>query len=91
MIVGQSLYGICIQDLIKKIILKQEPHLLENSSKFYMTYKWTLGFIKTEINWSYRVATRRRRSRRRKLPLDYEEQGKKMIKRCAYLVKISTI
>jgi hypothetical protein len=39
------------------------------------------------MNWSYRAAT----TAAGKLPLDYEVQGKKMAKKCAYLVKIHNI
>jgi hypothetical protein len=84
---GQPLYGVCIQGIIKAIISKRQPHLLEDSSGFCVSYKWTLAFIKAEMNWSYRAAT----TAAGKLPFDYEVQGKKMAERCAYLVKIHNI
>ena len=86
-IAGQLLYGVCIQDIIKSIISKRQLHMLEDSSGFCVSYKWTLTFIKAEMNWSYRAAT----TSARKIPFDYEVQGKKMTERCAYLVKIHSI
>ena len=41
MIVGQPLYGVYIQGIIKAIISKRQPRLLEDSSGFCVNYKWT--------------------------------------------------
>jgi hypothetical protein len=80
---------VCIQPLIKAIISKREPHLLDDSSSngFRVSINWTREFIKAELNWSYRAAT----IAAGKLPNDYEEQRMKMAQRCAYLVKIHSI
>ena len=87
MIVSQPLYGVCIQGIIKIIISKRQSHMLEDFSGFCVSYKWTLTFIKAEMNWSYRAAT----TSVRKLSFDYEVQGNKMAKKYVYLVKIHNI
>jgi hypothetical protein len=88
-VVGQPLYGSCIQGLIKTIITLREPQLLQNYSNngFRVGLDWTRTFLKMELNWSYRAST----TSAGKLPSDHEEQGKKMAQRCAYLVKIHNI
>jgi hypothetical protein len=75
--------------LIKGIIALREPQLLQdpNITGFRVGIDWTRAFIKTELNWSYRAST----TAAGKLPHDYEEQGKKMAQRCAYLVKMHNI
>ena len=50
---GQPLYAICIQPLIKTIITKREPHLLESNKSFRISIPWTRAFLKAELNWSY--------------------------------------
>jgi hypothetical protein len=67
-IAKQPLYAVCIQPLIKSIILKHQPQLLESSRGFRVSLPWTRTFIKAELNWSYRVST----IAVRKLPNDYE-------------------
>jgi hypothetical protein len=86
---GQPLYGSCIQGLIKTIITLREPQLLQNYNKngFRVGLDWTRTFLKIELNWNYRAST----TSAGKLPSDHEEQGKKMVQRCAYLVKIHNI
>jgi hypothetical protein len=86
---GQPLYAICIQPLIRAIINKRHPELLQDSSPngFRVSIDWIRTFIKSELNWSYRAST----TAAGKLPKDYEEQGKKMAQRCAYLVKMYNI
>jgi len=85
--VGQLLYAVCIQPLIKAIISKREPQLLENNRNFRVSIGWTRNFIKTELNWSYRAST----TTAGKLLEDYELQVKTMAQRCAYLIKIHNI
>ena len=87
--VGQPLYAICIQPLIKAIILDKAPQILEgtHSTTFRVSYEWTKNFVKSELNWSYRAST----TAVGKLPKDFEEQGKAMAQRCAYLVKVHNI
>ena len=85
----QHLYAICIQPLIKAIIQEKAPELLAGMHKtlFSVSYAWTKNFVKIELNWSYRAAT----SAVGKLPKDYEDQGKAMAQRCAYLVSVHNI
>jgi hypothetical protein len=85
--VGHPLYTSSIQGIIKAIICKEEPILLSNTSRigFKVSFDWTRDFIKTELHWSYRVAT----TVAQKFPLDWEAQGLKMSQRIAYLVKSS--
>jgi hypothetical protein len=47
-----TLFVVCIQHLIKAIILKQAPHLLEKThmTKFHVSYSWTKKFIKSQFN-----------------------------------------
>ena len=89
MMVGQPLYAICIQPLIKAIILDKAPQILEgtHSTAFRVSYEWTKIFVKSELNWSYRAST----TAAGKLPKDFQEQGKAMAQRCAYLVKVHNI
>jgi hypothetical protein len=65
---GQPLYAVCIQPLIKSIILKRQSQLLESNKSFRMSLPWTRTFIKAELNWSYRSST----TAAGKLPNDYE-------------------
>jgi hypothetical protein len=81
---GQPLYASYIQGLIKAIISKRDPELLKT---FTVSEKWTREFLKCELNWSYRAAT----TAVGKLPIDYEEQGRKMAQRCAFLVRVYNI
>jgi hypothetical protein len=69
--VGQLLYGTTIQPLIKAIIKKRAPHLLDSTSKigFNVSIDWTRCFIKRTLNWSYRAST----TAAVKLPKDWEE------------------
>jgi hypothetical protein len=87
--VGQPLYGTTIQPLIKAIIKKRAPHLFDSTSKtsFNVSIDWTRCFIKRTLNWSYRAST----TAAGKLPKDWEEQGKKMAQRVAYLSKLHDI
>ena len=83
---SQPLSVVVIQPLIKTLIKKREPQLLEDE-KFKVSTKWTRAFIKSELNWSYRAAT----TAAGKLPDDFELQGLTMAKRCAYLIKVHNI
>ena len=85
----QPLYAVCIQPLIKAIIIDKAPHILEDthSTSFRVSYEWTKNFIKSEMNWSYRAST----TAAGKLPRDFKKQGKAMAQRCAYLVKVHNI
>jgi hypothetical protein len=85
----QPLYAVCIQPLLKAIILNKAPQILEgtHSIAFHVSYEWTKNFVKSELNWSYRAST----TAAGKLPKDFEEQGKAMAQRCAYLVKVHNI
>jgi hypothetical protein len=87
--VGQPLYGTTIQPLIKAIIKKKAPHLLDSTSKtgFNVSIDWTRCFIKRTLNWSYRAST----TAAGKLPKDWEDQGKRMAQRVAYLSKLHDI
>jgi hypothetical protein len=72
---GQSLYGTCIQALIKALITLREPHLLQDSNKsgFQVGINWTRAFVKAELNWSYRAST----TVAGKLPSDHENKEKR--------------
>ena len=83
---GQPLSTVIIQPLIKALIQKREPQLLEDE-KFKVSTKWTRVFVKSELNWSYRAAT----TVVEKLPDDFELQGLTMAQRCAYLIKVHNI
>jgi hypothetical protein len=82
----QSLYAVCIQPLIKAIILDKTPHILEGThyTAFKVSYEWTKYFTKVELNWSYKAAI----TAGGKLPKNFKKQGKTMAQRCDYLVKI---
>jgi hypothetical protein len=84
---GQPLYAVCIQPLIRSIIRKREPQLLDSSRNFRVSIPWTKAFIKAELNWSYRAST----TVVGKLPNDFEAQGKTMAQRCAYLINVHNI
>ena len=86
---GQPLYAVCIQPLIKAIILDKAPQILEgtHSTAFRVSYEWTKNFVKSKLNWNYRAST----TSTGKLPKDFEEQDKAMIQHCAYLVKVHNI
>ena len=58
-----------------------------HETSFSILYAWTKNFVKNVLNWSYRAAT----SAAGKLPKDYEDQGKAMAQRCAYLVSVHNI
>jgi hypothetical protein len=87
--VGHPLYASSIQGIIKAIIRKEEPILLSNTSRtgFKVGLGWTRAFIKTELHWTYRVAT----TAAQKLPSDWEVQGLRMTQQIAYLVKSYSI
>jgi hypothetical protein len=74
--VGHPLYASSIQGIIKAIIRKEEPILLSNTSRtgFKVGLKWTRAFIKTELHWTYRVAT----TAAQKLPSNWEVQVLRM-------------
>ena len=80
---SQPLSVVVIQPLIKTLIKKREPQLLEDE-KFKVSTKWTRAFIKSELNWSYRTVT----TAAGKFPNDFELQGLTMVQRCAYLIKV---
>ena len=80
---GQPLSAAIIQSLIKTLIKKREPQLLEDE-KFKISTMWIRTFVKYELNWSYRVAT----TAAEKLPDDFELQGLMMTQKCAYLIKV---
>ena len=80
---GQPLYAVCIQPLIKTIILDIGTH----STTFCVFYEWTKNFVKSELNWSYRAST----TAAGRIPKDFEEEGKAMTQRCTYLVKVHNI
>ena len=86
---SQPLYGTTIQPLIKAIIQKRVPHLLDSTQekRFKVSIKWTSAFIKRSLNWSYRAST----SIADKLPIDSKEQGNMMVQRVAYLSKLHDI
>ena len=73
---GQPLYAVCIQPLIKAIILDKAPYILEgtHSTTFCVFYECTKNFVKSELNWSYRAST----IAAEKLPKNFE-QGKTMV------------
>ena len=77
----------CIQPLIKTIITKREPHLLESSKSFRISIPRIRAFLKAELNWSYRAST----AIVGKLPTDYKSQGFTMAQRCAYLINVHNI
>ena len=86
---GQPLYAVCIQPIIRAIILEKAPQILEgtHATAFRVSYEWTKNFVKSKLNWSYRAST----TAAGKLPKDFEEQGRVMAQRCAYLVKVHNI
>jgi hypothetical protein len=84
---GQPLYVVCIQPLIRSIILKREPQLLDSTRDFRVSIPWTKAFIKVELNKGYRAST----TLAGKLPNDFEAQGKTMEQRCAYLINVHNI
>lgn len=55
----QPLSVVCIQPVIKAIILKRAPHLLKRThmTAFHVSYAWTKSFIKSQLNWSYQAST----------------------------------
>ena len=83
---GQPLSAIIIQPLIKTLIQKCEPQLLEDE-KFKGSTKWTRVFIRFELNWSYLAAT----TVAWKLPNDFELQRLTMAQMCVYLIKVHSI
>ena len=46
---GQPLYAVCIQPLVKAIIIDKALHILEgtHSTVFKVSYEWTKYFVKT--------------------------------------------
>ena len=86
---GQLLYAICIQPMIKAIILEKAPQILKGTyaTTFRVSYEWTKNFVKSQLNLSYRASI----TTVGKLPKDFEEQGIAMAQRCAYLVKVHNI
>ncbi len=86
MVAWQPLSIVCIQPLIKTIIFKQTPHLLEkiHITTFHVFYVWT----KSQFNWSYHASI----ITIGELPKDYIElQGKVIAQRCVYLVMVHKI
>jgi hypothetical protein len=87
--VGQPLFATFVRGLIRTMIEKRAPTLLENKSQsgFKVSLAWTRDFVRTNLNWSFRKST----GSARKLPKDWEEQGLLMAQRAAYLVKAHSI
>jgi hypothetical protein len=87
--VGQPLFATSVRGLIRTMIEKRAPTLLENKSQsgFKVFLAWTRDFVRTNLNWSFRKGT----GSARKLPKDWEEQGLLMAQRAAYLVKAHSI
>jgi hypothetical protein len=54
----QPLYEMTIQHLIKAIIEKMVPHILDSTSKtsFKVSIEWTRNFIKRTFSWSYKAS-----------------------------------
>ena len=88
-VAGHPLYGTTIQPLIKAIIQKRVPHLLDSTENkgFKVSIKWIRTFIKRSQNWTYRAST----STTGKLPSDWKEQRDMMSQRVTYLYKLHNI
>ena len=86
---GQPLFAATVRTSIRTLICKREPSLLEHEGKiaFEVNLAWTRDFVRSTLNWNYKVAT----GAARKLPSDWNEQGLKMSQRIAYLVKAYSI
>jgi hypothetical protein len=48
--IGQPLYVVCIQSLIKATIINCQPQLLESRRDFWISLKWTKTLIKIKLN-----------------------------------------
>ena len=86
---GQPLFATSVRTLIRTLIQKREPHLLDFQSPngFRVSLEWTRDFVRTKLDWSFRKST----GAARKLPADWEQQGLNMAHRTAYLVKAHSI
>lgn len=77
---GQSLSAGIVQPIILGLLSSRAPELL---GKFKVSIEWTRNFMKHQLQWSYRRAT----TACGKLPLDWEDQGRMMALRVAYLIR----
>jgi hypothetical protein len=86
---GQALFASTVRGLIRTLIQKRVPYLLDNESQsgFKVSIPWTRDFVRTNLGWSFRKAT----GAARKLPKNWEDQGLQMVQRAAYLVKAHNI
>jgi hypothetical protein len=53
---GQPLFASTMRNLIRTLIQKREPNLLnfESPSEFRISLEWTRDFGRTNLNWSFR-------------------------------------
>ena len=86
---GQPLFAATVHIVIRTLIYKKEPSLLEHEGKttFKVSLAWTRDFVCSTLKWSYRAAI----GAAKKLPSDWTEQGLKMSQRVAYLVKAHSV
>jgi hypothetical protein len=87
--VGHLLFGSTVRGLIRTMIQKEAPNLLDNESisGFKVSLPWTQEFVRRNLNWSFRKST----GATRKLPNYWEQQGLQMAQRIAYLVKAYSV
>jgi hypothetical protein len=85
----KPLFASIIRGLIRSMIQKKAPHLLDHQSKsgFNVSIPWTRDLVRTNLGWSFKKAT----GAARKLPNNWMEQGEKMTQRAAYLMKAHSI
>jgi hypothetical protein len=55
---GQALFASTVRGLIRTLIQKKAPHLLDNESQsgFKVFIPWTRDFVRTNLGWSFRKA-----------------------------------
>jgi len=74
---SQPLYASLVKNLIRTLIEKKEPSLLKykSTSGFRVFLPWTHDFVRTNLDWSFRKATRATK----KLPSNWEHKGLEMV------------
>ncbi|KAL3700331.1 hypothetical protein R1sor_018353 [Riccia sorocarpa] len=80
---GVIINSTVVQYLLRGFLLAHNPEILiEKGGPFSCSLRWIRNWLQIRMGWSFRSGT----TKASKLPLDYEEQGRRMTLRIAFLV-----
>ncbi|KAL3685961.1 hypothetical protein R1sor_003983 [Riccia sorocarpa] len=80
---GVIINSTVVQYLLRGFLLAHNPEILiEKGRPFSCSLRWIRNWLQIRMGWSFRSGT----TKASKLPLDYEEQGRRMTLRIVFLV-----